>query len=117
MKIVRNPKLEGEKIIIASDVTEMMTEDEFKNSYAIKIREANGTESQLDALKSELRNFDGIDESPEVVKMKEVMENAKKLQRKEDLQKNIKKLEKKVIEDKEELEKFIPIVQKLNKKK
>ncbi len=106
--IERTPEVSKEegKVRINSSVKEEMTTKEFTDFYAKKTNQMQDIQQKLNQLKTQLRDYDGVEETEEDRKIKEHLKKAEKLKEKEEIQQQIKKLEQNLEEAQKDVEKF-----------
>jgi len=111
--IKRKAKIEGNRIIVVSQVNEVMDEHEFKSTYSYRYGELQQLKNQLEALRSELRKYDDAEETEEIRKLAEQLKLAERLKRKDELINSIKEMEKRVAESENDIQSFSSIINKL----
>ena len=104
IKIERNAEKQNDVVVVNSKVTETMTKDEFKKNYSGMVSFNQQLSEQIETLKAELREYQDIKETQEDIKLAESLKKASKIVKRDELIEEIKKLEKKFIEKKTELE-------------
>ena len=101
-------------IVISSKVYEEYTPEEYTAMYYQKVNELNSVKSTLQEGKSQLRQYDGIEETPEIKELKEKLVKAEKLKIRDSLRDQIKKLELNAERMEKEVEQLTPVSKKLN---
>jgi DNA repair exonuclease SbcCD ATPase subunit len=108
---------EQKHIWINSTVKEEMTPLEYKEMYARKAKELAELKEAIEQGKSQLKEIQAIEETPELKKLVENLKKAEKLKRKDDLVTNLQKFEVDVQRMQEELASLTPVMTKINMEK
>jgi uncharacterized protein with von Willebrand factor type A (vWA) domain len=120
VQIDRKPEIQKQlnskekKVIISSRVSEEYTPQEYTAMYYQKVNELNNMKSTLQEGKNQLRQYEDIEETPEIKELKEKLVKAEKLKTRDNLREQIKKLELNVARMEKEVEQLTPVSKKLN---
>jgi len=115
--LTRKPKIEGNNIIIDSDVKETMSEQEFKQMYTRKSNEFQQVQQQIQQSRNELMLLKDVEETPELIEFAKKIELAEKLNSKNKLQKEIQEQEVGFARLNKEMQELNPVAQQLMSKK
>ena len=109
----RVPRLEGDKVIIQSELGEEFSKKEFERIFAERNMEVQNIGHQLNQWNDKLEELDKIEETEELKKLKENLEKAEKLRERDKLVENIKGAERRLLQAKGELESFGPVAKQI----
>ena len=89
----RKPKIVGKKIVIANQVNEEMTFDEFEDMYAQKSNELFKLQESINNGRTQLRALEGIEETEELKELAAKMRIAEKIVERDKLREQMQQLE------------------------
>jgi hypothetical protein len=94
-------------------VSEEYTPQEYTAMYYQKVNELNNMKSTLQEGKNQLRQYDDIEETEEIRKLKETLVKAEKLKTRDNLREQIKKMELTISRMEKEVDQLTPVSKKL----
>lgn len=94
-------------------MSEEYTPQEYTAMYYQKVNELNNMKSTLQEGKNQLRQYDDIEETEEIRKLKETLVKAEKLKTRDNLREQIKKMELTISRMEKEVDQLTPVSKKL----
>jgi C4-dicarboxylate-specific signal transduction histidine kinase len=94
VKVNRNSSKIGSDILIESNISEKLSQEEFDEVYGQKLQEQSNLDAQINHLKSQLKKLGTMpEETEDVKKIKELMQKASALLKIESVQNELQRLE------------------------
>lgn len=112
-EIERDPKVDGDNIVITSKVKETMSIEEFKRVYHKRVMDQSNLQEKMSFLRDELKKLDEVADNDEIKEFAMKMSLAGKILKKEELKENLKEVEKQYMLVRDEMKRFNPLAQRL----
>jgi len=117
VEVNRKAKIQNNKIEIKSNVDEVLSKEEFLEMYGRKSQEVMEIRDAVTQGRAQLQELLKVKSTPEAEKLKERLVLAEKLKKRDELQKNLRDIEKTLQTKEKEMEAFNSVIQELQQAK